>query len=192
MVAGARQHPPAVVLVGFMGAGKSAVGARLATLLELPFLDSDAVIVATAGPIPQLFARLGERGFREIEADVVTGEIRALASVPKVLALGGGAVLSDDVRGALRHVRQVVWLTAPSAELWRRVAVDGADERPLAQDEGAFRALLARREPLYRQVATLTVETTGRAPGEIAGYLASRVTSEGAAGDAPAPEEGAA
>jgi shikimate kinase len=123
-------------------------------------------------------------------------EIGALGAAPKVLALGGGAVLSDDVRRALGAVAHVVWLTAPAAELWRRVTRDAGSERPLARDEHAFATLLAAREPLYRLVATLVVETSGREAGDVAAGLARlvRVASppgrpEGTPGT---PREGAA
>lgn len=176
-MAGAPQHPPAVVIVGFMGAGKSAVGVELAARLGVPFVDTDALIVAAAGPIPGIFAVRGEAGFRELEADIVVREIRASAETPRVLALGGGAVQSGEVREALRLAPCVIWLTAPAEELWRRVAAAGAGERPLARDEDAFRALLAAREPLYREVATLAADTAGRSPVAVAEDLAVRLSA---------------
>jgi shikimate kinase len=190
----APQHPQGVVLVGFMGAGKSAVGRELAGRLGLEYLDTDVVIAATAGPIPAIFASGGERGFRTVEAETVLREVAALRDFPKVLALGGGAVLTDDVRAALRPLTWVVWLTAPADELWRRVTTDAGAERPLARDEAAFRTLLAGREPLYRDVATLTVDTTRRSPGEVAEGLAAKMRDEAArlAGAHGTPREGAA
>jgi shikimate kinase len=165
-VAGTPQEPPAVVLVGFMGAGKTAVGEELAVRLGLPFVDSDAVIVAAAGPISAIFEARGESGFRALEAELVVREVRALAQAPKVLALGGGAVLSDEVRRVLGRTPHVVWLTAPPETLWVRVAT--GDSRPLARDEESFRALLESRRPLYREVATVLVDTSGRTPGAVA------------------------
>ena len=169
-------HPPAVVLVGFMGAGKSAVGRELAARLGVPFLDTDEAIVAVAGPIPGIFASRGESGFRALEAEVVVRELGALSREPKVLALGGGAVLTGDVRDALRLVEHVVWLTAPAGELWRRVSADEGDERPLARDEQAFAALLAAREALYREVATLVVDTSDRDAAQIASELVAALS----------------
>jgi shikimate kinase len=190
----APQHPQAVVLVGFMGAGKSAVGRELAGRLGLEYLDTDAVIAAAAGPIPDIFASSGERGFRALEAATVIREVAALRDVPKVLALGGGAVLADGVRAALRPLTWVVWLTAPAEELWRRVTTDAGAERPLARDEAAFRTLLAAREPLYREVATLTADTTRRSPDEVAEGLVAKMRDEAArlAGGQGTPREGAA
>jgi shikimate kinase len=175
-VAGTPQQPPAVVLVGFMGAGKTAVGCELAALLSLPFLDTDAAIVAAAGPIPEIFATRGEPGFRTLEAELVVRELEALAGSPKVLALGGGAVLSDDVRAALRHAAHVVWLSAPVDVLWKRVASGG--DRPLARDEATFRSLLAKREALYREVATTEVDTAGRTPAVVARAVVAALGSE--------------
>ena len=80
-MAGTPQQPPAVALVGFMGAGKTAVGRELAARLGLPFLDTDAAIVAAAGPIPGIFEARGESGFRALESEVVVRELEALARV---------------------------------------------------------------------------------------------------------------
>jgi shikimate kinase len=174
----APQQPPAVVLVGFMGAGKSAVGRALAARLGLAYLDTDEAIAAAAGPIPEIFAACGEAGFRAIEAETVVREIDALREAPKVLALGGGAVLSHEVRAALAGREPVIWLAAPAAELWRRVTADDAGGRPLAQDEAVFTALLAERESLYREVATVVVETGGRGADDVAAELAALLDGE--------------
>jgi len=187
---------PAVVLVGFMGAGKSAVGREVAARLCIPFLDTDEAIAAAAGPIPEIFASLGEGGFRALEAEIVVRELGALSREPKVLALGGGAVLARDVRDALRLVEHVVWLTAPVEELWRRISADEGEERPLARDEQAFTALLAAREALYRDVATLVVDTSDRDAARIASELVAALSDSEARGASArassAPEEGAA
>ena len=78
----------AVALVGFMGAGKSAVGRELAAALGIPFVDTDDLVVAEAGPIPSIFAERGEAGFRALEARIVTAALREAAERPCVLALG--------------------------------------------------------------------------------------------------------
>jgi shikimate kinase len=170
-----------------MGAGKTAVGRPLAARLGLPFLDTDEAIARSAGPIPAIFSSRGEAGFRALEAELVTREIRALEQKPKVLALGGGAVLSDEVRDALRRVPAVVWLTAPAAELWRRVGADRDAERPLARDQAAFSALLDSREALYREVATLTSDTSGRDAAQVVADLVERLADPGGP-QVPAPD----
>ncbi len=168
-------HPPAVALVGFMGAGKSAVGRELAAALRCAFVDTDELIVAQAGPIEEIFAQRGEAAFRALEAEVVTAAVAEALERPCVLALGGGAVLSAAVREALGRLPHVVWLTAPPEVLWRRARAEGQAVRPLAADETAFRALLAAREPLYRQVATEVVDTAAKPVAAVAAEIAGRL-----------------
>ncbi len=171
-----------MALVGFMGAGKSAVGERLAAALALPFVDTDQLIEASAGPIPAIFAERGEEGFRALEAEVVTAAIAAAEERPCVLALGGGAVLSVQVRAALERLAHVVWLDAPAQVLWARVAAVGTHERPLAADEHVFGALLEAREPLYREVATRVIATGDRSPAAVAAEIAADVLAASAPG----------
>jgi len=168
-------HPPAVALVGFMGAGKSAVGRELAAALGSAFVDTDELIVAQAGPIEEIFAQRGEAAFRALEAKVVTAAVAEARERPCVLALGGGAVLSAAVREALGRLPHVVWLTAPPEVLWRRAQAQGQAVRPLAADEGAFRTLLATRESQYGQVATEVVDTATKPAAAIAAELARRL-----------------
>ena len=168
-------HPPAVALVGFMGAGKSAVGRELAAALGSAFVDTDELIAAQAGPIETIFAERGEAAFRALEAEVATAAVTEVRSRPCVLALGGGAVLSAAVREALGGVPHVIWLTAPPEVLWRRARAEGQAVRPLAADEAAFRALLATREPLYEEVATEVVDTASMPVAAVAAEIARRL-----------------
>lgn len=165
-----------VVLVGFMGSGKSHVGTLLARRLGLPFVDADALVEADAGPIATIFEERGESGFREVERRVVLGALADLADRPAVLSLGGGAVSHTDVRAALRAAPFVVWLDAPVEVLWRRVtraARRGRRVRPLAADEATFAALYERRLPWYEEVATAVFRGAGeRSPEEAAGWVA--------------------
>lgn len=152
-----------LALVGFMGAGKSRVGAAVARRLGVPFVDTDAVIVERAGPIEDLFAQRGETSFRALERDVVLSVLAAAVRRPSVLALGGGAVLSADVRRVLRELPAVVWLTAPLDVLFTRAAGGG---RPLARDRSLFARLLSERESLYAEVAAVRVDNGGDRPLE--------------------------
>ncbi|MDQ4030055.1 MAG: bifunctional shikimate kinase/3-dehydroquinate synthase [Actinomycetota bacterium] len=138
-----------VALVGFMGAGKSSVGAEVAARLERPFLDVDIELERELGsPIAQVFAERGEAAFRELEEELT---VEALAEpVPTILALGGGAVLSERVRESLHDRALTVFLEVEVEEAWRRAA---GPTRPLAQDEEGFRRLYEEREPIYRSVA---------------------------------------
>ncbi|MBN2203853.1 MAG: shikimate kinase [Thermoleophilia bacterium] len=162
-----------LALVGFMGAGKSAVGVGVAHRRSLPFVDTDALIEEQMGPIAEIFAVHGEAHFRTVERDVCMGLLERARAAPMVVSLGGGAVLGSDVRAALRGVAHVAWLTAPPDVLWERVAAEGeAAVRPLARDRAAFAALLAEREPLYREVATAIVDNgVGRTVDEVVDEL---------------------
>jgi shikimate kinase len=190
-----RQPPQgAVGVVGFMGAGKSAVGRALARALGLPFVDGDDLIVASEGPIAGIFALKGEAAFRAVERDVTVAAAAFALEEPVVLALGGGAVLDDAVRVALRRLPHVVWLTAPASVLWARVCAAGLGDRPLARDEAEFGRLLDARLPLYREVATLVVENDGSRSlqalaAEIVGTLgrARAAARDGTAGVVGAP-----
>jgi shikimate kinase / 3-dehydroquinate synthase len=138
-----------VVLVGFMGAGKSTVGKEAARLLARPFVDLDQELEDETGTsVPELFAARGEPGFRELEEEVA---VEVLADpVPAVVSLGGGAVTSERVREALGRGALTVWLPVEPGEAWRRAA---GPNRPLAHDEAEFRRLHEEREPLYRAAA---------------------------------------
>jgi len=137
-----------LVLVGFMGSGKTTLGREVAARLGRPFLDLDEAIEERSGrSIPELFAERGEAEFRRIEEHAA--RVALAAPEPSVLALGGGAVGSAETRALLRDAF-VVLCEVGADDAWRRVR--GSD-RPLARDEGAFRRLHAEREPLYREVA---------------------------------------
>ena len=147
-----------IVLIGFMGAGKTTVGHLLAERLGLPFMDTDLVIEQrTRRSVRDIFATDGEPAFRQLE-HTVTAEL--LAGPDAVLALGGGAVLHPETQRALGG-HQVVYLKVGYDESMLRVAHD--EYRPLLRDpdlEGIFQRRLAS----YHAVATLTVVTDGRRP----------------------------
>ena len=155
------------MLIGLPGAGKSSVGARLASRLKVPFADSDRLIVQADGrSIPQIFAADGEAAFRKLETAIV---LEALATFDGVLALGGGAVTSAEVRCGLAEAQlPVVLLTASQPELVNRVGRNR--NRPLLAGDPAERLaeLAAERDELYRGLCTLTVDTTGRSIGAVA------------------------
>ena len=147
-----------IALVGFMGAGKTRVGRLVARRLDVPFVDTDKVLSGRHGTIAALFEERGEEGFREIERDVVLEQLAAAENGPRVVALGGGAVTIDDVRKALRRLPHVVWLDAPPEVLFGRLR---PGTRPLARDEARFAELYDERRPLYAEVATAAVRSTG-------------------------------
>ena len=142
-----------VALVGFMGAGKSSLGAEAAGRLGRPFLDLDLELERELGmTIAEIWAERGEPAFRELEEELT---VEALADpVPGVLALGGGAILSERVRGSLRDRALTLLVDVEVEEAWRRVR---ESDRPLAADEERFRVLYEEREPLYLEAAEARV-----------------------------------
>jgi len=163
----------AVALIGFMGSGKSHVGMLAASLLRVPFVDTDALISEQLGPIEEIFAQHGEAFFRSVERDVAVTVLQKLARLPGVASLGGGAVMDADVRRALGGTPHVVWLTAPPEVLFARASEGG---RPLARDEAVFRRLLEERLPVYRKVATATMTNDGsRSVDDVASQIAALV-----------------
>lgn len=157
---------PTLVLVGPPGAGKTTVGKVLARRLGVGFTDVDALIVERAGkPIADMFLHDGEDAFRALEREVVA---QALGTVDGVLALGGGSVLAAETRAALRDHR-VVHLTVGLADGLRRTGMSSA--RPLlagVNPRATFKALLDARAPLYREVATVEVDTARRSANQVA------------------------
>ena len=151
-----------IVLVGFMGAGKTTVGRLLAERLGIPFVDADEAIVAAEGrSIADLFSADGEAGFRRVEA-VRIGDL--LAGDEVVLALGGGALGTPAVRDAVAGHR-VVLLDVPLAEALARVGGDTG--RPmLARPDLA--ELYADRQQAYHDAASVVVPVAGCTPAEVA------------------------
>ena len=165
-----------IVLVGFMGAGKTTVGHLLAERLGLPFTDSDLIIEQRAGrPVPQIFAEDGEPAFRALEHQVITGLLDGPALV---LALGGGATEHPGTRDRLARV-QVVYLQVGYEQAMQRVG--GDQGRPLLVRPD-LAATYQRRLPLYAELATLTVSTDGRHPEAISQDILTRLATEPTAG----------
>jgi shikimate kinase len=168
------KHPKNLFLVGPMGAGKSAVGRQLARLLHLEFHDSDDEIEARTGvDIPFIFEKEGEAGFRKREA-VVIDDLTANEGI--VLATGGGAVLDPDSRNFLGARGFVVYLyTTVDQQLTR---TRKGRQRPLLETEDprqVLEDLMAVRDPLYREVADLVVETDGRKVKAVANEILERL-----------------
>jgi shikimate kinase len=164
---------PRAVLVGLPGSGKSTIGRRLARALGVGMLDTDAAIEAQTGrSIADIFATDGEQEFRRIEEQVVRA---ALADHDGVVALGGGAVTTSGVRSALAG-HTVVFLEMTAAEGVRRTGRNTARPLLAGKDRAEkFRVLMSQRTPLYRQVATIRVNTNRRNPGAVVTYVVSRL-----------------
>ena len=153
----------ALVLIGMPGAGKTAIGRRLAARLGLPFRDADAEIESAAGmPITEIFSRYGEPHFRDGERRVIS---RLLAGPPVVLATGGGAFADAATRAAIKQSGAVtIWLKCELPTLLRRVA--GREHRPMflnADPAEVLQRLMTARHPLYAE-ADVIVACTDESP----------------------------
>ncbi|MET2831758.1 shikimate kinase [Mesorhizobium shangrilense] len=146
-----------IVFVGLMGAGKTAIGRKVATMLSLPFLDSDHEIESVSRmTVPELFERYGETEFRALEQRVI---LRVLENGPQVLSTGGGAFMNPQTREAIAAHGISVWLKAELDLLMERVSKK--QNRPLlksADPRAVLERLMAERYPVYA-TADLTVPT---------------------------------
>jgi shikimate kinase len=161
-----------IVLVGFMGAGKTTVGQLLAARLGLRFADTDQVIEQRHGrSVREIFAEDGEATFRAAEHEVITELMRGPEAV---LAVGGGAVEHPSSRRLLSSAR-VIYLEVSYDEAMRRVGGDAG--RPLLRRPD-LDEVYRRRLPVYQSVATLTVPTAGRAAEAVCREVISRLATE--------------
>lgn len=165
-----------VFLIGPMGSGKSAVGRRLAADLELEFHDSDDEIETRTGvDIPFIFDKEGEAGFRRREVAMID-ELTAMQGI--VLATGGGVPVNDDSRRLLAERGTVVYLYTSVPEQLRRTRK--STHRPLLQcDDPAtvLEELMAERDPLYREIADIVIETDGRRVPGVAREVRQRLAA---------------
>lgn len=149
--------PDNLILVGFMGAGKSAVGRLLARRLDRCFVETDDMIAAKEGrPIPEIFALKGEPYFRALEAEAL--ELLKLKH-GDVVATGGGLPCRPEAMEALRALGTVIWLTADLDTLYRRASRTGGRPMLESRSKEEVAALFHQREPYYRR-AHFTVDTT--------------------------------
>ena len=161
---------PRAVLIGLPGTGKTTTGACLARRLGVVFADSDQLVESRAGmSVREIFASAGEAAFRAAEAQAIAA---ALAGFDGVLALGGGAILAASTRHALAASRvPIVLLQAAPDTLADRVG-PAADRPLLAGDPPARLAVLAaERGPLYRDAATLVIDTDGLRADDVAAAI---------------------
>ncbi len=168
------RHPQNLFLIGPMGAGKSAVGRQLARLLHLEFFDSDMEIESRTGvDIPFIFEKEGEAGFRKREARVIDDLSRKDGIV---LATGGGVIMDPQNRNHLGARGFVVYLHTSVGQQLSRTR--RGRNRPLLENDdprSVLEALMATREPLYREIADLTVDTDGRKVRAVANEILDRL-----------------
>ena len=161
------QNDASILLVGFMGSGKTTVGQALAIHLNFAFFDLDRLIEARAGrSVAQIFGELGESEFRRLEQEAILGcrDVRRA-----VIALGGGAYESKENRNALRAIGRTVWLDCPLDVCLRRIS--GDQSRPLLADEAQMSALLEQRRSAY-ELADYVVQTGELSAGQLAVEIA--------------------
>src|SRR4051812_14432229 len=156
----------AIVLVGFMGTGKSSVGRELAQRTGLPRYDTDEMVTQRFGMrIAEIFARYGEEAFRDAEAET----LMQLPDQPAIVVTGGGLLLRDGHVPKVRSLGAVVQLTADLETLLERLSRRAT--RPLLQTpdpRGTVEELLRKRSPLYEGAADVTVDTAGKKHEEVA------------------------
>ena len=169
------KHPRNIFLIGPMGAGKSAVGRYLARTLHLSFVDSDDEIESRTGvDIPFIFEKEGEEGFRKREAAVID-DLSKMDGV--VLATGGGAVINPDSRSRLGGRGFVVYLYTTVDQQVART--QKGRQRPLLEStdpRATLQELLDTRDPMYREIADVVVETDGRKVKSVANEIIDQIS----------------
>ena len=157
-----------IVLIGFMGCGKTTIARVLGRMLGMPVVDLDQLIEEKAGlPIPRIFAEKGESWFRLLEAAVLQ-ELSAPGQ-PRIISTGGGIITRKRSRALLKQLGYVVWLQAPVEVIVERTSRNR--DRPLletADPRARIEALLGERQPLYQAAADLVIDTQGLDPEETA------------------------
>ena len=161
--------PKNIVLIGFMGCGKSTVGRELQQRLGYPLVDMDQTIEERAGkPITAIFADDGETAFRNMETELLR-ELNDPEAPRRIISTGGGVVGREENRDLLRDLGYVVWLHASSAVILERTSKNRS--RPLLQTDdpaAMIEALMDKRRPLYQETAHLKLDTAGLQSDEVA------------------------
>lgn len=170
-----------ITLIGYRGCGKSSIAPRLARRLEWTWIDSDRVIEERAAcSIRQIFEAEGEVGFRRRESEILA---ELLQQDHLVLASGGGAILAEENRVRMKVAGPIVWLHASNEALAKRLSRDGSagenrpslTGRPIAEEVAE---VMAVREPLYRECATLIVDSEREWPEQVARRIARQINTQ--------------
>lgn len=175
MMAGRGHGARHILLVGFMGSGKSTVARELSIACGWPVIDMDDGIERMVGrPITDIFADEGEAAFRSYEHEYLLG----LADErPSIVSCGGGVVVTEPCRELLPRLGCVVFLEVGADEALARIG--SSSSRPLLKGAAEMRVLLEERLPWYRAVADMTIDTSGKEPGRIASELKAALEERG-------------
>lgn len=164
-----------IILVGVPGAGKSTVGRLLADRIHCAFIDTDSAIEEIAGKsVSDIFIEDGEPAFRKLEEEVIS---QAITQSNSVVSLGGGALGSEKTREAIKGLT-VIWLKADLASAVARVGMNRNRPLLLGNVRGQLAELMSAREPLYRQTATLTVDTSQMTAAAVVEYILESIASQ--------------
>lgn len=157
-----------IILVGFMGSGKSSIGRLLHQSLGYQLIDTDRIIEEQTGKtISDIFSQDGETVFRELETNLLQ-ELTSAETSKHIISTGGGMVSSPENRALLRQLGFVVWLKCSTEEIYKRTSKN--NDRPLLQCKDPVKTidkLLQERSPLYAQTAHLEINTTGLSLDEV-------------------------
>lgn len=160
-----------IILIGFMGAGKSTIAKRLGKEV----VDLDQLIESRIGmPIADFFAEFSELEFRKVENEI----FQEVIEKDWIIATGGGIVENEKNRTALAAHSQVVYLTSDFDTLWQRIINDDLSNRPLAQDKTKAKDLFEQRQKYYEAVADLVVEVAQKSPEEIVAEIQNKWRNE--------------
>ena len=170
-----------IVLIGYRCTGKSTVARALAKMLEIPAVDTDEIVQRLTGlSITRMVAEGGWELFRTYERDVIADVVRKERNV---IATGGGVVEDENNRRLLSEGNMIIWLTADSRTISKRMVIDGKSEEerpPLSNDPlvDEIDRILEKRTPLYREMADLVIDTTVAAADETAGKIVEHMERE--------------
>lgn len=164
-----------LLLIGFMGVGKSTVAEKLAQTLAMPLIDLDALIEQRIGmPIKDYFEKFGETAFRQVETAVLQENL----TIEAVIATGGGVVLKAFNRKLLQKHPRVVYLTASDQHIVQRLHNDQRNVRPLILEKTPeeILAIAKERESYYQEAATIVVDTSDKTPEAIVAEIKERLS----------------
>lgn len=159
-----------IVVIGPMAVGKSVIGAELARVLGLEFIDSDQLIVAKHGPVPRIFAAKGEHHFRQLEAKAIAGVLDSPKPKAVVLSLGGGAVLDSGTQQLLARTT-VIFLRADIDTVRERITRNTGRPLLAADPVGTWQRLAAARGPVYARLADITLDVSRSNVPQLVGRL---------------------